>query len=80
MRAAAGETAHKRRGPAPRTGLRPDRAGLDQARCQGQLGQVGAAAAAGLVPDPVQVRGHSADAGAQLGGAIWALVRPRATW
>jgi hypothetical protein len=30
-------------------------AGLDQVMAAGQAGQVGAAAAAGLVPDPVQV-------------------------
>ena len=36
--------------------------GLGQASGQGQAGQVGAAAAAGLVPDPVQVRADHADA------------------
>ena len=41
---------------------------LDQARAEGQAGQVGAAAAAGLVPDPVQVRADRADADVQLGG------------
>ena len=46
------------------------RAWLDQARGQGQAGQVGAAAAAGLVPDPVQVRADRADADEQLGGDL----------
>jgi hypothetical protein len=40
--------------------------------------KVGAATAAGLVPDTVQVRGDRADADVQLGG-VWALVRPWAT-
>jgi hypothetical protein len=42
-------------------------AGLDQPGGQSQAGQVGATAAAGLVPDPVQVRADSADADVQLG-------------
>src|SRR5215469_13216686 len=46
------------------------RAWLDQARGQGQPGQAGAAAAAGLVPDPVQVRADGADADVQLGGDL----------
>ena len=46
------------------------RAWLDQARGQGQAGQVGAAAAAGLVPDPVQVRADGADADVQPGGDL----------
>ena len=54
------------------------RAWLDQAFDQGQAGQVGTAAAAGLVPDPVQVRADRAGADAQLGGDL-ALVRPWAT-
>src|SRR5262245_61874194 len=44
--------------------------GLGQSGCQGQAGQVGAAAAAGLVPDPVQVRADGADADVQLGGDL----------
>jgi hypothetical protein len=43
---------------------------LDQARGPGQGRQVGAAAAAGLVPDAVQVRGNGADADVQLGGDL----------
>ena len=43
---------------------------LDQASGQGQSGQVGAAAAAGLVPDPVQVRADRADADEQLRGDL----------
>jgi hypothetical protein len=43
---------------------------LYQARSQGQTGQVGAAAAAGLVPDPVQVRADRADADVQLVGDL----------
>ena len=43
---------------------------LDQAQGQGQAGQVSAAAAAGLVPDPVQVRADRADADVQLGGDL----------
>jgi len=42
---------------------------LDQAGAEGQAGEVGAAAAAGLVPDPVQVRADRADADVQLGEA-----------
>ena len=43
---------------------------LDQACAKGQAGQVGAAAAAGLVPDPVQVGADGADADVQLGGDL----------
>jgi len=43
---------------------------LDEFGAQGQAGQVGAAAAAGLVPDPVQVRADGADADVQLGGDL----------
>jgi hypothetical protein len=43
---------------------------LDQASGQGQAGQVGTAAAAGLVPDPVQVRADRAGANVQLGGDL----------
>jgi hypothetical protein len=43
---------------------------LDQACLEGQTSQVGAAAAAGLVPDPVQVRADRADADIQLGGDL----------
>ena len=43
---------------------------LDQARGRGQPGQVGAAAGAGLVPDPVQVRADGADADVQPGGDL----------
>ncbi len=43
---------------------------LDQARGEGQPGQVGAAAAAGLVPDPVQVRADRAHGDVQLGGDL----------
>jgi hypothetical protein len=43
---------------------------LDQARGQGQPGEVGAAAAPGLVPDPVQVRADGADADAKLRGDL----------
>ena len=43
---------------------------LHQACGQGQAGQVGATAAAGLVPDAVQVRGDRADANIQLGGDL----------
>src|ERR1700745_1767710 len=42
---------------------RPAGPGLDQCGVQGQAGQVGAAAAAGLVPAPVQVRADGAGAG-----------------
>ena len=41
---------------------------LDQTFAEGQAGQAGAAAAAGLVPDPVQVRARCADADVQPGG------------
>ena len=44
--------------------------GLDQSGSQGQAGQVGAAAAAGLVPDPVQVGADGPDADVQLGGDL----------
>jgi hypothetical protein len=37
--------------------------GLDQARLQGQAGQIGAPSAAGLIPDPVQVRTDGAYTG-----------------
>ena len=37
---------------------------------EGQAGQVGAAATAGLVPDPVQVRADRADADVQFGGDL----------
>jgi hypothetical protein len=43
---------------------------LDQVRAEGKAGQVGAAAAAGLVPDPVQVRADGADADVQVGGDL----------
>ena len=43
---------------------------LDQALGQGQPGQVGAAAAAALIPDPLQVRGDRADADEQLRGDL----------
>ena len=43
---------------------------LDEADAEGQAGQVGAAAAAGLVPDPVQVRADGADADVQLRGDL----------
>ena len=46
------------------------RAGLDQAFAESQPGQVGAATAAGLVPDPVQVRADGADADVQLPGDL----------
>jgi hypothetical protein len=62
-RAARGRTTHSQRG-----GRRP--AGSDQSGGEGQAGQVGAAAAAGLVPDPVQVRADGADADVQLGGDL----------
>jgi hypothetical protein len=39
----------------------------DESGRQGQAGQVGAAAAAGLVPDPVQVRADRTDADKQFG-------------
>ena len=39
-----------------------DRAQLDESGGEGQPGQVGPAAAFGLVPDPVQVRADGADA------------------
>src|SRR5690348_3744922 len=58
VRAAAGLPLSRRHGGRGRTtphGARLERAGSDQAFGQGQAGQVGAAAAAGLVPDPVQV-------------------------
>src|SRR5262245_9348435 len=54
----------------PRADARPDWTWLDQARAEGQAGQVGAAAAAGLVPDPVQVRADGADADVQLRGDL----------
>ena len=44
--------------------------GLDQAVAEGQAGQVGAAAAAGLVPDPVQVGADGADGDVQLRGDL----------
>src|SRR5579862_2023832 len=44
--------------------------GLDKTGRQGQPGQVGAAAATGLVADPVQVRPDRADADVQLGGDL----------
>src|SRR5690348_13630459 len=43
---------------------------LDQARGQGQPGQVGATPASGLVPYPVQVRADRADADEQLAGDL----------
>jgi hypothetical protein len=46
------------------------RAGLDQSGTEGQAGQVGAVAVAGLIPDPVQVRTDGADADVQLGGDL----------
>jgi hypothetical protein len=56
------------------------RAWSDQAGGEGQAGQVSAAAAAGLVPDPVQVRADGADADVQLRGDLGvgaALGNPR---
>ena len=44
--------------------------GRDKSGLQGQPGQVGAAAAAGLVPDPVQVRADRADADVQVSGDL----------
>ena len=44
--------------------------GLDQFGAEGKAGQVGAAAAAGLVPDVVQVGADRADADVQLGGDL----------
>ena len=58
---------HRHRAGTPGAGAA---GGLDQARGQGQAGQVGAAAAAGLVPDPVQVRADRADADVQLRGDL----------
>jgi hypothetical protein len=52
------------------TSARPGPAELDQAFAEGQAGQVGAAAAAGLVPDPVQVGTHGADADVQVPGDV----------
>ena len=46
------------------------RRALDESGLQGQPGQVGAAPAAGLVPDPVQVGADGADADVQLGGDL----------
>src|SRR6478736_1319979 len=43
---------------------------LDDAFLQGQAGQVGAAAAAALVADPVQVSAHGADADEELLGDL----------
>ena len=43
---------------------------LDQPGLQRQASQVGAAAAAGLVPDPVQVSADGAHADVQLGGDL----------
>src|SRR5258707_18591 len=51
-------------------------AGLDQAFAEGQAGQVGAAAAAGLVPDPVQVGPDGADGDVQLPGDVRVGTRP----
>src|SRR5262249_57632979 len=45
-------------------------AGLDEPGGEGQPGQVGAAAGAGLVPDPVQVGPDGADADVQPGGDL----------
>ena len=45
-------------------------AGLDQLGAEGQAGQIGAAAAAGLVPDPVQVPADGPDADVQLPGDL----------
>jgi hypothetical protein len=42
----------------------------DQAGGEGQAGEVGAAPASGLVPDPVQVRADRAHADVQLGGDL----------
>ena len=61
-----GRSTHSRRGP--QGGLAGP--GLDQCGGQGQAGQVGAAAAAGLVPDPVQVGADGADADVQLRGDL----------
>src|SRR6476646_5937435 len=44
--------------------------GLDQSVGQGQAGQDSAAAAAGLAPDPVQVRADGPDADIQLRGDL----------
>jgi hypothetical protein len=64
-----GTTTHRGRGP--RAAGRAGRsARLDQARVEGPAGQVGAAAAAGLVPDAVQVGANRADADVQLGGDL----------
>ena len=52
------------------TGPRGPSGWLDQAGGQGQPGQVGAAAGAGLVPDLVQVRADGADADVQPGGDL----------
>ena len=63
--------------PGARDGGRQASAGsLDQARGRGQAGQVGAAAA-GLVPDPVQVRADRVDADEQLGGDLRVGAAPR---
>jgi len=43
---------------------------LDQAGLQGEPGQVGTAAAAGFVPDPVQVRVDGADTDVKLLGDL----------
>jgi len=43
---------------------------LNQARLQGEAGEVGAASAASLVPDPIQVGADRADAHVQLGGNL----------
>ena len=64
----AGGRGRPTRSRADRRGRPP--AGLDQSGAEGQAGQVGAAAAAGLVPDPVQVGADGADADVQLGGDL----------
>ena len=54
--------------------------GLDQACGQGQLGQVSAAGAAGLVPDPVQVRADRTHADERLGGDLGVGAAQVARW
>ena len=43
---------------------------LEEACLQGEAGEVGAAPASGLVPDPVQVGANGTDADVQLGGYL----------
>src|ERR1700693_2401505 len=49
-----------------RVGVEPPTSGLDQAGAEGQAGEIGAGAAAGLVPDPVQVRADRTHGDVQL--------------